>query len=433
MKIIIDLFRRLGFSQSVSEYSVVVLFITTIVVALLLLYKKYARYRRMRRLTQLQAPKLPLLKRIAQRTKGFVRNILSRQFQNFSLGFVSLVFLFYSVLIIISVLIFGSDGFFGGIALCIIYAIYSLKRLTATRENPVPIALLVLFGRKTSINFHEGLCFIPALVGSLIEEDGRIRKHRFSIEDKNMYTPKDDTVILFKSILIIYRISNLCSYVGVTDVFDWIADKIKIALKDYISYNLDGPKTWKETRDVLNEKFTRIVVARLLGQRIPTYDADVIGTNGRIVNKKHKGNFKKESDFTPEEKIHKDSVKRIVDGMRAGNKKLILKEVGLEILDIIIDPPDTTSETKEEIQKIATAARKIDLEKKQRESEKIDTETKIQLTEDIKKRLGIEGSEAFLRVLQMSKVNVSNTNERIYRGRTADKVGVIELLRETEQ
>lgn len=361
-----------------------------------------------------------------------VKKLFEKEMENFSLGFILSILFSYVIFSLLLLIFLGSDGFLGGIALCVIYTIYSFKRLTATKENPTPIALLVLFGRKTKISFCEGLCFVPALVGSLIEEDGRIRKHKFSIEDENMYTPKDDTIILFRSILIVYRISNLHSYVNITDIFGWIADKIKIALKDYISYNLDGPKTWKETRDVLNEKFTRIVVARLLGQKIPVYEEDQKNNLGKVIKKKSKGHFKEELDFLQTEKDNKTLVKNLVDGMRAGNKKLTLEDVGLEIIDIIIDPPDTTATTKAEIQKIATAARKIDLERKERESEKIDTETKIQLTEDIKKRLGIDGSEAFLRVLQMSKVDVSNTNERIYRGKT-DKVGILELLKETEQ
>lgn len=381
-----------------------------------------------------------LLTKITQKSKSLL-NYLKRLFiekiknTNFAPEVVKLMAFFGSVVFIFSYL-FANDVLIS-IVSSLVFILLSLQKIEATKTNPSPIGLLTLWGKKTKIIFHDGICFVPLFVGNLILEDGRIREMKFSIEDKNMYTPNDDTIIIFRSVLVVFRISNLSNYLNVSNVFEWISDKIKIALKDYISYNISGPKDWKSTRDVLNEKFTRIIVARLLGQEIPVYEKKkAIFKNGKLVVVKEKGEFKEEKDFSPEEKSNKDIVRTIVENMRkrAKEKKpsLFLDEVGVEILDIIVDPPDTTDNTKKIIEERAAEKRRIELEEAQREREELDIKTKISLSKKVKDELEINGSEAFQKILQITGVIPGNaTNERIYRGlNNTGNIGIVELLKE---
>lgn len=300
------------------------------------------------------------------------------------------------------------------LSVIIYYITNSLIKIEPTFKG-----ILIKFGKRTDKILNEGYHFIIPIVHNIVVIDCKRTTKNFRINE--IFTPNDQAEIVV-DIETTWFPHDLSLFFETKNPIEQLEGMIAEAIRGFVSDKFTKPRQWDEAAG-MGEKFSRMIVAKLMGFEIPRYEKDSISHK--------KGEHKLESDMTPEELKNKKNTIGMVNLLKTGKGELQIPGIGVTITRFNIKAVEPSKTLRESLEKIS-------MEKQQQIAEVIEARTTAKLIQEFLLSLGYSENEisnprkineifldmgiSIKDILRMFRIEREKSDEQIYQVLADDNI-----------
>ncbi len=272
--------------------------------------------------------------------------------------------------------------------------------------EPTKKGVRIFLKKRTDVELDEGLHIcIPNFYDWIEVNCKRITE---TISIPKVFTAKDKAEIIV-TFELTWQPSDIRLFVEVDDPIKQLNGMIAESVRSFASDANSPPSTWSEAVE-MNEKFARMVVARIMGFIIPRYETG-----------NTKGKHKSEADMTNNERQNKIDTLEQLEKLRTGSGDQVVSGLGLTIRRFNITEVEPNKA-------LAESLKQISKEEQEKEAEKIEASATAELVIEFLHQLGytkadVRNSEKRSLILKEIKMTIPDIlrNCRVERGKSTEE------------